>query len=452
MVSIRDRSAELSELVRQAATPLREPEADLAPLAERGARARFVLLGESTHGTREFYRARAAITRMLIEQQSFAAIAVEADWPDAYRINRYVRGSGSDRSAADALGDFKRFPRWMWRNTEIVALLDWLRGWNGPRPARQRVGFYGIDLYSLHASIDAVVTYLDDVDPAAAMRARMRYACFDHADGGDPQRYGYAATIGLRKSCEIEAVDQLVELRQRAMDYLQRDGLVAEDEQFQAEMNARVVLNAEEYYRGMFGGRINTWNLRDRHMSETLNALASHLSQTGRAARIVVWAHNSHLGDARATEMGERGELNLGQLTRETWGEQSALIGFTTSTGMVSAASDWGGAVERKHVRAPILGSIERVLHGTGLGNFMLDLGQPPIADALRDSLLERAIGVIYRPETERQSHYFASRVSEQFDMLVHFDRTEALHPLEVTPQWERGEREHIAETFPTGL
>jgi erythromycin esterase-like protein len=452
MVAIRDSKKDLIDAIRLSALPLRDVEEDLEPVIERAAKSPIVLLGESTHGTREFYLARSAISRALIEHHGFAAIAVEADWPDAYRVNRFVRGRGPDASAEEALGDFKRFPRWMWRNTEVVALVDWLRGWNGARSPRERAGFYGLDLYSLHSSIDAVISYLTEVDPEAALRARHRYSCFDHAGNDDPQRYGHAATLGLRPPCEREAVEQLIELRQRAIEYLQRDGLVAEDEQFQAEMNARVVRSAEEYYRGMFGRRVNTWNLRDRHMAETLNALASHLSGTGRSPRIVVWAHNSHIGDARATEMGMRGELNLGQLARETWGERAMLVGLTTSAGTVSAASNWGDAVQRKHVRPPLRGSVEEILHATGLSAFAIDLRQPPLCDALREARLERAIGVIYRPETERLSHYFEARVAEQFDMLIHFDHTEALRPLEITPQWEAGEREHIAETFPTGL
>ena len=291
--------------------PLTGSSGDFDPLIARVGNARFALIGEASHGTHEFYRIRAEITKRLINEKGFSAVAVEADWPDAYRVNRYVRATSDDADAVEALAGFARFPQWMWRNADVLDFIGWLRAHNDllPRGA-PRVGFYGLDLYSLHASIQAVLAYLDSVDPSGARRARKRYSCFDQF-GDDPQRYGHAASGGYARSCEAEVVAQLVELRRSAAVYALRDHGIAPDALFYAEQNARLVANAEEYYRAMFGSRASSWNLRDRHMAETLAALDAHLSRNGRPAKIVVWAHNSHLGDARATELSRSGELNL---------------------------------------------------------------------------------------------------------------------------------------------
>ena len=275
-----------------------------------------VLIGEGTHGTLEFYRIRADLTRALIRQRGFNLVAAEADWPDAYRANQWVRLLGTDDTAENALADFTRFPRWMWSNREVVRFLRWLRSENSERPHDGRTGFYGLDLYSLHRSMARVIEYLDKVDPSAAKRARQGYACFD-AFGEDVQRYGYAASLNVERSCEDEVVEQLVELRRRAADYATRDGRIAADEYFVAEQNARVVRDAETYYRAMFRGGAESWNVRDRHMMTTLEGLLAHAGRSGRTPRAVVWAHNSHLGDARATSMAAIGELNLGQLARD---------------------------------------------------------------------------------------------------------------------------------------
>jgi erythromycin esterase-like protein len=438
------------ESVCQRSHALVGADTDYDPLLERIGEARFVLLGEASHGTHEFYRERAAITKRLITDKEFAAVAVEADWPDAYRITRYVRGIGAEESAIDALAGFKRFPTWMWRNVEVLEFLRWLRAYNDAAGGDdRRVGFYGLDLYSLRASIAAVLTYLDKVDPEAAQRARYRYACFDHV-GEDPQTYGYAASFDVRASCEDEVISQLVELRHRATEYAARDGRVAADEYFFAEQNARLVKNAEEYYRALFQGRISSWNLRDRHMAETLDALVAHLETQTRHPKVVVWAHNSHLGDARATEMGAAGELNLGQLVRQRYGHEAALIGFTTYHGTVTAASAWGGSAEYKHVRPAVPDSYEALFHALGLPRFLLVLrdGNDPLWE-LHQPRLERAIGVVYLPETERISHYFHARLAEQFDAVLHFDATQAVEPLERSAEWERG---RLPETFPTGV
>ena len=411
--------------------------------------AHVVLLGEATHGTHEFYRERAFITRRLIEEKGFTGVAVEADWPDAYRVNRYVRGTSADEDAVQALADFGRFPTWMWRNADVLDFIGWLRSHNDTRPVDKRAGFYGLDLYSLRASMDAVLAYLDKVDPAAAGRARRRYGCFDQF-GQEMQEYGYAASTGVHPSCEREVVTQLLELHRQRTAYASRDGRVAADEFFFAEQNARLVRNAEEYYRTMFSGRADSWNLRDSHMVATLRELMRFLDRAAAGARLVVWAHNSHLGDARATEMGQRGELNVGQLVREVYGAKAVLVGFTTHTGTVTAASDWDGPAHRKVVRPALAGSYERLFHDVQVPRFLLPLRSDlELASALAAPRLERAIGVLYIPETERASHYFHARLPEQFDWVLHFDETRAVEPLERQALWEAGE---VAETFPSGL
>jgi erythromycin esterase-like protein len=409
--------------------------------------ATVVLIGEATHGTHEFYRYRADLTRALIERRGFGIVAVEADWPDAYRANRWVRRLGDDTSAEDALGDFTRFPRWMWRNREVVRFLRWLRASNTERPANAQVGFYGLDLYSLHRSMAQVVDYLDRVDPPAARRARHGYACFD-AFGDDVQAYGFAASLNLSRSCEDEAVEQLVQLQQRAAEYASRDGHVAADDYFVAEQNARVVRNAEVYYRAMFRGGVESWNVRDRHMMDTLATLTDHAARRGRTAKTVVWAHNSHLGDARATSMADIGELNLGQLAKEHYGDACRAVGMTTHEGEVTASQEWDDPAALRQVQPSLRGSYERLFHDTGIPSFVLPLGNPEVAAALAGPRPERAIGVIYRPETERTSHYFAARLPEQFEVVVHVDRTHALEPLE---RWGRHEID-LPETYPTGV
>jgi erythromycin esterase-like protein len=410
---------------------------------------RFVLIGEASHGTHDFYRERARITRRLIDECGFTAVAVEADWPDAYRVNRYVMGLSDDGDADAALADFRRFPAWMWRNRDVVAFVEWLRARNAAHlhPAT-KARFYGLDLYSLRASMEAVVGYLDRVDPVEANRARARYSCFDHV-GGEGQAYGYALAYTGTIPCENEVVAQLIELRRRADAYLRRDGWIAEDEFFFAEQNARLVRNAEEYYQQMYRAEVSSWNLRDRHMAGTLDALVEHLDRQLPRAKIVVWEHNSHVGDARATEMGRRGELNVGQLARQRYGYECLLVGFTTYDGTVTAASDWGGPAERKRVRRASPESHEAVLHESGTAGFWVDTAQPAVHDVLAVPRLERAIGVIYRPQTERGSHYFDARLAEQFDAVIHLDHTRAIEPLERTSLWDQGEP---LATFPSGI
>ena len=438
-------STTLADRLRDSAHLLTGDASEYDPLLDLIGDARLTLIGEASHGTHEFYHERIEITKRLILERGLTGVAVEADWPDAYRVNRYVRWEGDDHDADAALAGFQRFPTWMWRNAPMLDFVEWLRLHNADLPTAERVGFYGIDLYSLFTSIDAVLGYLDKVDPEAAQRARYRYGCFGHF-GEDSQAYGYAASFDLRQSCEDDVVRQLVELQRRAGEYTQRDGHLGPDEFFAAERNARLIMNAEQYYRSMFRGRVSSWNLRDRHMAETLEALINHLERDGRRAKLAVWAHNSHLGDARATEMGRRGELNVGQLVRERFGSECALIGFTTHHGTVTAASDWESPAERKRVRPALRGSCEAHFHEVGIPRFLLDLRRGEHADALREPLLERAIGVIYRPETERQSHYFHASLAGQFDALIHIDETRALEPLERPAVWDHGEP---PETYP---
>ena len=438
------------EGLRREAHPLTGDHRDYDALLGLVGDARIVLLGEASHGTHEFYRERARITKRLIAEHGFTALAIEGDWPDAYRVNRYIRGARDDADAEEALRGFRRFPTWMWRNADVLDMVGWLRAHNDglARDARQ-VGFYGLDLYSLGASMEAVIGYLDEQDPHAAARARSRYECLQPY-GAESSKYGRAVLLGVSEPCRRRVVEQLVELRRRAGDYLLRDGLAAEDEYFFAEQNAAVVANAEEYYRTMFGDHAGSWNLRDRHMADTLDQLLAHLDRHGGTARIVVWEHNSHIGDARATEMGSRGELNIGQLMRERHGRDAVNVGFTTYAGTVTAASEWAGPAERKHVRRALPNSYEALLHATGIPAFLLcPLAAGDSGRTLREPRLERAIGVIYRPQAERQSHWFAASVAHQFDALVHLDHTRAVEPLERTQTWELGEP---PETYPTAL
>lgn len=439
------RPLSLPESIGTVAQPLTGNASDYDALLDEIGDARLVLIGEATHGTEEFYRERAVITQRLIEERGFHGVAAEADLPDAFRLNRFVRGAGDDQTPEQALADFQRFPHWMWRNTVVTEFIGWLHDSNEQQTEEHRkAGFYGLDLYSLNASIQAVIDYLDKTDPEAAARARARYGCFDHfAD--DAQAYGYAMSLGAAEPCEDEVVNQLMELQRRTADLAVQDGHVAEDEFFSAEQNARLARNAEAYYRSMFRGRVSSWNLRDTHMADTLGTLLRHLDQrNGEPARIVVWAHNSHLGDARATQMGAAGEHNLGQLARERHGHEAFLIGQTTYHGTVTAASDWDGPGERKQVRPGMAGSYEALFHDVEHDAFLLSLRDSD--PRLRSPRLERAIGVIYRPETERMSHYFDARLADQFDAIIHQDETTALQPLERTEQWNRGD---APETYP---
>ena len=429
------------ELIARAAEPLADiDDAAFAPMFDRFGDARVVLLGEASHGTSEFYRARAAITRRLVERHGFTIVAVEADWPDAATIDRYVRHRGR-REGEDRA--FERFPTWMWRNAEVDAFIGWLRGHNRSRAYDAMTGFYGLDLYNLSASMRAVIDFLDKEDPALARLAARRYGCLDPwAD--NPAEYGRNALLEGYARCEVGVVQMLKELSER-------DGKCRGeecDEWLDAAANARLVKNAEAYYRVMYHGSEASWNLRDTHMFE---ALCQLLDAKGPDSKAIVWAHNSHIGNAAHTDMGlTRGELNIGQLCKERFGAEARLIGLGTHTGTVAAADDWDGPMKVKRVRPSLPGSYEQTSHDSGLARFLLDLRESEIEVDVRDALLEprleRFIGVIYRPETERWSHYSEAILPRQFDGWVWFDETRAVTPL---PGEQRPGED---ETYPFGL
>jgi len=414
----------LSILVREASEPVEDiAEADLGPLLDRIGDARVVLLGEATHGSSEFYRMRARITQELIRRRGFSIVAVEADWPDAARVDRHVRHLPVGRDGAPA---FTRFPTWMWRNEEVGDFTEWLRGHNAMvRNPDERVGFYGLDLYSMFSSIDAVLHYLDGVDPDAARLARHRYGCLMPWEG-DPSSYGEAALTGRYRVCEPGVVTMLSDMLTRRLDYSAHDG----DRFHDAVQNARLIASAERYYRVMYYGTVESWNLRDRHMFETLEHI---LEVRGPEAKAVIWEHNSHVGDSAATEMGASGEYNVGHLARQRFGLDAFLVGFGTDHGTVAAASRWDGPMQVKAVRPAHQDSYERLCHDTGLAAFTLALRhprRPEVRDELLVARLERAIGVIYHPESEMQSHYFQASLPRQFDEYIWFDETRAVAPL----------------------
>jgi protein-L-isoaspartate(D-aspartate) O-methyltransferase len=431
----------LPEMIAQAAEGLPDLEdPDFGAIADRFADARVVLLGEASHGTSEFYRARAAVTRRLVERHGFTIVAAEADWPDAASLDRFVRRRPDP--VTNEGEPFQRFPTWMWRNTDVAAFTGWMRAYNdGVAPDRQ-VGFYGLDLYNLSASMRAVIDYLDKVDPEAARTARERYGCLQPW-GASPQSYGRMANRKGLAPCENAVVAMLQDINARKMTYAAHDG----DEFLDAAANARLVKDAESYYRTMYYGAAESWNVRDRHMYETLCQI---LEAKGAHSKAVVWAHNSHIGDARATDMGwRREELNIGQLCRERFGREAALIGFGTHAGTVAAADDWDAPMRIMRVNASLPESYERLAHESGQPRFLLDLrpgGSDRVREALSKPRLERFIGVIYRPDTERLSHYASCDLAGQFDAWIWFDETSA-----VTPLGDR--RQHGPDdTYPFGL
>jgi erythromycin esterase-like protein len=423
----------------EALPPIEDAET-FGTMFDRFADAKVVLLGEASHGTSEFYRARAAITRRLVERHGFSIVAVEADWPDAARIDAYVRHRPVEPMDDDT---FARFPTWMWRNEEVADLMNWMREHNKDLPEERRVEFRGLDVYSLNSSIREVLTYLDRVDPEAGKEARGRYGCLSPWQS-DPARYGRAVVTGQKRSCDQALLRQLQHLLENRLDYLKADG---SEEFFDAVQNARIVHAAEHYYRIMYQGSTESWNLRDRHMFDTLQRV---LDRRGEGARAIVWAHNSHIGNAAATAMGWQGEFNIGELCRTAYRDEAVLIGFGTDRGTVAAASDWDEPMEIKQVRPARPDSHERVFRETGLGCFLTDWRREDrrdLKDVLSRPRLERAIGVVYRPETELYSHYFEAILAEQFDAFVWFEDTRAVTPL-VKGQHGKG----MADTYPFGL
>lgn len=436
------------EFIKNEAQILDGSENDYDSLMQDIGDSSIVLLGEATHGTQEFYRERTRITKRLILEKEFTTLAIEADWPDAYRVNRYIRNLEPENSPNAALGNFKRFPNWMWRNTDFLNFVDWLHRYNQGSSIDQQMGLYGLDLYSMHASIKAVIHFLEGVDPQAAEDAQKRYSCFEHFNN-DMQEYGFFTAHGLSKNCEDEVVIQLVELQRHAMAYTHLNPLSVEDDFFNAEQNARIAKNSERYYRSMFRGHVRSWNLRDTHMTDTIEVLLSYFRGKTRQPKLVIWAHNSHLGDARATSMGKHGELNIGQLVRERYGSTVFNVGFTTHEGTVTAASEWDKPAHVTQVRPSLSGSWEHLFHQTEIPKFILNLRTPDAKQHLPQTLLERAIGVIYLPHSERQSHYFEAKIAEQFDTVIHIDKTQALIPLDAAPDWQKKE---LPETYPSAL
>ena len=434
------RAPSATELLREAAEPLPDPDNPaFGAIFDRFADARIVLLGEATHGTSEFYRARAQITRRLVDRHGFNIVAVEADWPDAARIDRYVRHKSVHVSSGPA---FRRFPQWMWRNVEVANFVDWLRAHNAALHPGEHTGFFGLDIYNMNASISAVVEYLDRFDPEAAQVARERYGCLTPWQR-DPATYGRAAlTTGYAK-CEAPVLLALHDLLAKQLEYEAQD----RDSFLDAAQNARLIASAERYYRAMYYATADSWNLRDQHMFETLNNL---MDWRGKNAKAIVWAHNSHIGNAAATDMGKtRDEINIGQFCREKFGDDAVLIGFGTNHGTVAAADDWGGPMKIKTVRPAHAESYERLCLNSGVRRFLVDLREGQ-REALRSALmyarLERAIGVIYRPETELASHYFEACLPEQFDGYVWFEETRAVTPLPTEA------KDGTPETYPFGL
>jgi len=433
--------ASLAELIYQSSEHFaRIEDVSLDNLLERIGDSRLVLLGEASHGTAEFYQMRARITRELIEKKGFTIIAVEADWPDAAHIDHYIHGTSPDPLLEST--PFSRFPTWMWANHSVLEFIHWLKAHNEKIDApEEQVGFYGLDLYSLYSSIEMVLNYLEKVDPETAEVARVRYGCL-MPWASDPGMYGQVTITRQYRECEEDVLATLQDLLKKRIDYSMADG----ERFFDAEQNARLVADAERYYRTMYYAENNSWNQRDQHMFDTLRSV---LAFRGPESKAVIWEHNSHIGDARATQMSARGEFNIGQLVRQKYADATYLIGFGTDHGTVAAASEWGGPMEVKQVEPSHIDSYERIFHETMTDNFLLPLSKP-LQEITRKKLLaerlERAIGVIYRPETELQSHYFYASLPRQFDEYIWFDETRAVEPL--TRETMKG----MPDTFPFGL
>lgn len=433
----------IKDRINEAAEPFNKVEsADFSALLSRMGDAKIVLIGEATHGTSEFYRMREQITRELIKNKGFNVLTMEADWPDVAHIDRYVRNTNI--SVPEDV-PFTRFPTWMWNNGEVLRFVKWLKSYNDNlSDSADKTGVYGLDLYSMYTSVKAIIDYLEDVDSRLAEIARTRYGCLSPYEG-NPSSYGAAAMSNNYKACEADVIDMLHELLVNRLDLeKQEDG----SRYFDAFQNARLIANAEEYYRNMYLGAQSSWNLRDSHMFETLRSIMNHGEHDNPKA--IVWAHNSHVGNAAATEMGAKGEHNIGQLVKDEYGDDAYTIGFGTDHGEVAAAQNWGGKMRIMNVRPSVKDSVENLMHQAQHTNFILPLhkkGQEQLTKEMEESRLERAIGVIYRPETEIQSHYFQASLSKQFDEYIWFDETSAINPL---PQ--KQEDEKVMETYPFGL
>jgi erythromycin esterase-like protein len=412
---------------------------DYEPLMELIGNARLVLLGQASRGTHEFFAARARISRRLIEEKGFTAVALECDWTDCVPVNRFVRGAHDDQDAVAALDGFTRFPTWVWRNGAVLDFVEWLRAHNQFVQDQPLVGFHGVDLYNMHASNERVVSFLETVDPAAADRVRHQFA-HDGLDdfGGEAVANDDSAGLGLERAQQDELIGDLLELRRRSAEQIYHPGRMAEDESFYIEQDQSLARNAEYYYRQMYRGKASRWSVRTHHLAQMLSALVEHLERSVGRGKVVFWAHNVHVGDARADEIGDRCDVSVGQLTRERFGEDAVLVGMTSYQGTVRAASGWDSALEQKVVVPAEPGSYEALFHEVGQPRFFLPLrGSPAAAQTLRTPMLQRAIGFYYHPEAEHSNHYFQARLSDQFDAVIHIDQTTAVHPLLGDPAYE---------------
>jgi len=407
-------------------------------------------MGESTHGTQDFYQARIALSQYLIENKGFQAIAIEGDWTSTYPIHRYCKGEGDKETPESALTAFKRFPTWMWRNTQMYKFIKYLRHYNDQFSSNtEKIGFYGLDLYCINESAQAVINYLQQYHQEAAEKTIQRYSCFENAKF-NPQLYGYLTDKNLTQACTREVTKQFLEM-QHLIYQTSRSSLEDNDKLFYILQNARIVKNAEKYYRALLEPYHITWNIRDQHMADTLQNIIAHIENTrSQPAKVIVWAHNSHIGDSRATEMFERNQLNLGQLVRERFNTTPFLLGFSTAVGSVTAASEWDGPASYKKIQAPLTGSYEYLFHQLKEKNFLLNLNEDnKLTHLLKVSQLQRAIGVIYHPHTERMSHYYFSHLAYQFNALLHLDITKALIPLDKKRALVSGD---IPDTYPVGF
>jgi erythromycin esterase len=430
---------ELNQVITRNSIELKNPE-DVDRLVREIGDARYVLLGEASHGTHEYYTLRAQLSKRLIEEKGFSFIAVEGDWPDCYRLNRYVKGyPDAGNSAYEVLHAFNRWPTWMWANWEVVALAEWLRQFNVGHPRENKVGFYGLDVYSLWESLAAIIAYLDQKDPAAKHTAMEALACFEPYSDGEGRAYAHA-TLMVPEICEDEVVGLLTMIRKNMASYnTDREAVMS------AEQNAQVIVNAERYYRAMVRGGNKSWNIRDHHMADTLYRLMDFY---GPEARGIIWEHNTHIGDARATDMARQGLVNLGQLVREDKEAEGVyLVGFGSNKGTVVAGHEWGDVMRVMHVPEAMPDSWEHILHQLAGKDRIVFLNDDMKRELDGAYFGNRAIGVVYHPRHERPGNYVSSRITDRYDAFIYLDQTTALHPLHIIPDGFQ-----IPETFPFGV
>ncbi|ANE49875.1 erythromycin esterase family protein [Flavisolibacter tropicus] len=396
-----------------------------------------VMLGEASHGTHEYYTWRTAISKRLIQEEGFRFIAVEGDWPDCYKINRFVKGyKDGGNNIREVLGAFDRWPTWMWANWEIAALAEWLREYNQHLPQNQKVGFYGLDVYSLWDSMREMVLYLEKEDPQAAQVAKKAIRCFEPYEDNE---HAYARVSLTELSCRDKVLALLKEVRSKAV-FLDGDPEAG----FNTEQNALIAVNAEKYYRSMMSFDNESWNVRDTHMMETLDRL---MRFHGDNAKGIVWEHNTHIGDARATSMKRAGMINIGQLAREQYGINKVyLVGFGSYQGSVIAGDEWGAPMQELDVPKAREGSVEHTLHRQSTANRYLLFNEPEVGKQYSEAINHRAIGVVYNPAHERYGNYVPSVMSQRYDAFIYLDETQALHPLHLQPHSEK-----MPETYPFG-